>query len=139
GLGTYLKRNGTLGGDMAFLLGMVAQVASAVGAAHAAGIMHRGLKPENIYLHLGPPPATAVSVKVLDFGMAQLSRDDSGRSRTTLGMILGKPEYLSPEQCRGVGRPDERSDIYALGCVFYEALCGQPPFVARSPAEVITA
>ena len=138
-LGTYLKRNGNLQGDLAFLLGVIANVAGAVGAAHDAGILHRGLKPENIYLHLGPPPATAVAIKVLDFGVAQLSRDDGGPSRTTRGVLLGAPAYFSPEQCRGAGRTDERSDIYSLGCVFYEALCGQTPFVSRSAAELITA
>ncbi|HEY8927524.1 MAG TPA: protein kinase, partial [Polyangia bacterium] len=138
-LGTYLKRNGNLQGDLAFLLGVIAQVAGAVGAAHDAGIMHRGLKPENIFLHLGPPPGTAVAIKVLDFGVAQLSRDDGGPSRTTRGVLLGSPAYFSPEQCRGTGRTDERSDIYSLGCVFYEALCGRTPFVSRSAAELITA
>ena len=138
-LGTYLKRVGNLQGDLAFLLGMIAQVAGAVGAAHDAGIMHRGLKPENVFLHLGPPPATAVAIKVLDFGVAQLSRDDGGPSRTTRGVLLGAPAYFSPEQCRGTSRTDERSDIYSLGCVFYEALCGKTPFVSRSAAELITA
>ena len=138
-LGTYLKRNGNLQGDLAFLLGVIAHVAGAVGAAHDAGIMHRGLKPENIYLHLGPPPATAVAIKVLDFGVAQLSRDDGGPSRTTRGVLLGAPAYFSPEQCRGAGRTDERSDIYSLGCVLYEGLCGRTPFVSRSAAELITA
>ena len=138
-LGTYLKRNGNLQGDLAFLLGVIAHVAGAVGAAHDAGILHRGLKPENIYLHLGQPSSTAVTIKVLDFGVAQLSRDDGGPSRTTRGVLLGAPAYFSPEQCRGAGRTDERSDIYSLGCVFYEALCGRTPFVSRSAAELITA
>jgi serine/threonine protein kinase len=138
-LATYSKRNGTLESDMAFLLGVVAQVAGAVGAAHDAGIMHRGLKPENIYLHLASPADPTVSVKVLDFGVAQLSREDGGMSQTRSGILLGTPTYMSPEQCRGVGRIDARSDIYSLGCVLYEAICGRPPFVSRALGDVILA
>ncbi|MES1207222.1 MAG: protein kinase [Pseudomonadota bacterium] len=138
-LGTYLKRNGALDSDMAFLLGLVAEVGGAVAAAHAAGIMHRDLKPENIYLHLAGPTDPTVSVKVLDFGIAKLSRDDGGPSKTKSGVMLGSPTYMSPEQCRGVGRPDARSDIYSLGCVLYEALCGQPPFPAKGVGELIVA
>lgn len=138
-LGTYLKRNGTLASDLAFALGVVAQVAAAVGAAHEARIMHRGLKPENIYLHLGSPVDPTVSVKVLDFGVAQLSREDGGMSQTRSGILLGTPTYMSPEQCRGVGYTDARSDVYSLGCVLYEVLCGRPPFESGALGDVILA
>ncbi|HEY4184298.1 MAG TPA: serine/threonine-protein kinase [Polyangia bacterium] len=136
-LGGYLKRTGPLDQDLAFLLGAIAAVADTVEAAHLAGIMHRDLKPENIYLQLPTPTEPVVTVKVLDFGIAKLSREDGGPSQTKTGLWLASPTYMSPEQCRGVGRPDARSDIYSLGCVLYEALCGHPPFSAPGIAELI--
>ena len=138
-LGTYLARVGTLDTDLAFLLGVMVAVANAVEAAHRAGIMHRDLKPENIYLHLPNPADPAVTVKVLDFGIAKLSREDGGPSQTKTGLWLASPTYMSPEQCRGVGRPDARSDVYSLGCVFYRALCGRPPFDATAIADLMLA
>ena len=138
-LGGYLARNGTLVNDLAFLLGVMAGVAEEVEAAHVAGIMHRDLKPENIYLHLASPADPSVTVKVLDFGIAKLSREDGGPSQTKTGLWLTQPTYMSPEQCRGSGRTDPRSDIYSLGCVFYEALCGQPPFGSKGIADMIVA
>jgi serine/threonine protein kinase len=138
-LGGYLRRTGTLEQDLAFLFGVVAAAASAVEAAHVAGVIHRDLKPENVYLHLPAPMNPTVTVKILDFGIAKLSREDGGPSQTASGIWLGSPTYMSPEQCRGVGRPDARSDIYSLGCVFYEALCGQPPFAAQAVADLIAA
>ena len=138
-LGAYLGRVGTLETDLAFLLGVMSSVAAAVEAAHRAGIMHRDLKPENIYLHLPNPSDPAVTVKVLDFGIAKLSREDGGPSQTKTGLWLATPTYMSPEQCRGVGRPDERSDVYSLGCVFYQALCGKPPFDSPAIADLILA
>jgi len=138
-LGTYLTRVGTLDTDLAFLLGVIVAVAGAVEAAHRAGIMHRDLKPENVYLHLPNPADPAVTVKVLDFGIAKLSREDGGPSQTKTGLWLASPTYMSPEQCRGVGRPDARSDVYSLGCVFYRALCGRPPFEAPAIADLMLA
>lgn len=138
-LGTYLKRAGALEPDMAFLLGVMGATASAVGAAHDVGIMHRDLKPENIYLQLVAPASPTVTVKALDFGISQLSRDDGGPSKTKSGVLLGSPAYMSPEQCRGSGKTDERSDIYSLGCVLYEALCGRPPYTSRSLGDLILA
>jgi len=138
-LGTYLARVGTLETDLAFLLGVMSAVAGAVEAAHRAGIMHRDLKPENIYLQLANPGDPAVTVKVLDFGIAKLSREDGGPSQTKTGMWLATPTYMSPEQCRGVGRPGAPSDVYSLGCVFYQALCGKPPFESPSIADLILA
>jgi len=138
-LGTYLARVGTLETDLAFLLGVMSSVAGAVEAGHRAGIMHRDLKPENIYLHLPNPGDPAVTVKVLDFGIAKLSREDGGPSQTKTGLWLATPTYMSPEQCRGVGRPGPPSDVYALGCVFYQALCGRPPFESPAIADLILA
>jgi len=137
-LGGYLFRTGPLERDLPFLLGAGAAVASAVGAAHATGIIHRDLKPDNIYLHLGPPDGSIV-VKILDFGIAKLALQDAAPSHTSTGALLGTPTYMSPEQCRGAGRVDKRSDIYALGCILYEAVCGFPPFVRDGMGDLIVA
>jgi protein-disulfide isomerase len=107
---------------------IVRQVASALGAAHATGIVHRDLKPDNIYLV--PDPATALGerVKVLDFGIAKLVDEQGSAHKTSTHMIFGTPRYMSPEQCKSSARVDERSDIYALGCILFEMVCGRPPF-----------
>lgn len=138
-LGAYFARVGKLEQDLAFLLGVTAAAAGAIGAAHLAGIVHRALKPGNIYLHLRTPMDPSVTVKVLDFGIAQLSREDGGPSTTGSGVVLGAPTYMSPEQCRGAGRFDARSDIYSLGCVLYEGLCGRPPFGGLGMGELLVA
>src|SRR6266700_22661 len=113
------------------------QIADAVGAAHRRGIIHRDLKPENIFLVDADPKAVGASsepiVKVLDFGVAKLvsheARADGWvQSLTRDGMLLGTPRYISPEQCRGAARVDHRTDVYALGCILFEMLAGEPIF-----------
>ena len=136
--GGYLFRTGPLERDVPFLLGVSAAVASGVGAAHATGIIHRDLKPDNVYLHLGLNNAP-VAVKILDFGIAKLALQDGGPSQTSTGVLLGTPAYMSPEQCRGAGRVDNRSDVYSLGCILYEAACGFPPFVREGMGDLIVA
>jgi serine/threonine protein kinase len=127
-LSARIKRSGRVAVREAVAITL--QVASALGAAHDKGIVHRDLKPENLFLvpdPLGPVPE---KVKVLDFGVAKLrGRPGAG---TAEGMQIGTPLYMSPEQWRGVSEEvDHRADIYALGVVLYEMLCGQPPFVGR--------
>jgi eukaryotic-like serine/threonine-protein kinase len=113
------------------------QVASALGAAHRAGIVHRDLKPDNIYLVPDPAAALGERVKVLDFGIAKLADAKAGNSvQTRSVMVFGTPRYMSPEQCRSAASVDPRSDIYALGCILFELLCGQPPFDGE-PGELI--
>jgi serine/threonine protein kinase len=108
------------------------QVASALIAAHGVRVVHRDLKPENIVV-LNVEP---VFVKVLDFGIAK--NLDSDVELTKAGQIFGTPEYMSPEQCQG--QPvDQRSDLYSLGCILYEMISGQPPFVGNTPVAVIMA
>ena len=116
---------------------VVTQICRALGAAHAKGIIHRDMKPENVFLieREGRPDF----VKILDFGIAKISSlDNEGGARLTrTGMIFGTPEYMSPEQARG-DRPDHRVDIYAVGCILYEALTGDVPFHADTFMGVLT-
>ena len=137
-LAGYLARVGSLGGDLGFALAVVGQVADAVGAAHASEIVHRDLKPDNIFLCASSRHARVVP-KVLDFGIAKLAvQGVAGQTKT--GMLMGTPAYMSPEQCRGGSKAvDGRSDVYSLGCIFYEVLCGQPPFVRDGAGELIVA
>lgn len=107
---------------------VIAQVASALDEAHRQNIIHRDVKPDNIivnFTHLG------LRVKVLDFGIAKL-RDQAESNLTQTGSVVGTPHYMSPEQCMGE-EIDSRSDIYSLGIVLYEMLCGVVPF--NSPAS----
>ncbi len=104
------------------------QIASALSAIHEAGILHRDLKPANIMFR------DAGSLALIDFGLAKQMRLQAAITGT--GQIFGTPYYMSPEQ--GHAEPtDERSDIYSLGCIFYEMLTGERPFTATSPMGVI--
>ena len=103
---------------------IVMQVAQGLGAAHDCGVVHRDLKPENIILTEVRP--NRYHVRLLDFGIAK-REDEDGPRLTQAGMVFGTPEYMSPEQARGK-TVDKRSDIYALGTLFYELIVGNPPF-----------
>jgi serine/threonine protein kinase len=113
------------------------QVASTLGVAHARGIVHRDLKPENIYLVRDPEVAGGERAKVLDFGIAKLTGDV--QSKTNTSAVMGTPAYMSPEQCRGAGRVDQRADVYSLGCVLYALCTGAPPFDTDEGAGEIIA
>jgi tRNA A-37 threonylcarbamoyl transferase component Bud32 len=131
-------RKGPLPPDKA--LGLIRQICAALGVAHAAGIIHRDLKPENIYLVADPELPDGERSKLLDFGIAKVQREPLSGRTTAEGVVMGSPMYMSPEQCRGVSqRLDRRTDIYSLGCIFFEVLTGQPPFRGPSPGELIAA
>ena len=115
------------------------QTAAALAAAHACHIIHRDLKPDNLYLLADPSLPSGSRVKVLDFGIAKLRGDMRARSaQTKSGILMGTPFYMSPEQCRGFAAGlDHRSDIYSLGIIVYEMLCGQLPFVSDGVGDLL--
>ena len=135
-LAVRIRRSGRL--RIAEAVGIAQQIAAALVAAHAKAIVHRDLKPENIYLVPDPSAPGGDRVKVLDFGIAKLRGTFGDAVHTQTGALMGTPPYMSPEQCRGVsGEVDHRTDIYALGIMLYEMVCGQPPFVAEGFGEVL--
>ncbi|MEO8699062.1 MAG: serine/threonine-protein kinase [Kofleriaceae bacterium] len=112
---------------------IVRQLARALEAAHAQGVIHRDLKPDNIYLVESEDHPT---VKLLDFGIAKLARNDHRIERTATGAMVGTPQYIAPEQAKGYAI-DHRADIYALGGILFEILAGEPPFVADNAMEIV--
>ncbi|CAN5157512.1 Stk1 family PASTA domain-containing Ser/Thr kinase [soil metagenome] len=109
-------------------LDVTADILSALGYSHRAGIVHRDIKPANVML------SQEGKVKVMDFGIARAIADSS-TAMTQTAAVIGTAQYLSPEQARGE-TVDARSDIYSTGCVLYELLTGRPPFVGDSPVSV---
>jgi serine/threonine protein kinase len=115
------------------------QIASALAAAHAVDIVHRDLKPDNVFIVPDLQNPGHDHVKVLDFGIAKLRPEFApGSPRTSAGALLGTPAYMSPEQCMGkTSEIDHRADIYALGVILFEMLCGRTPFEGQSYGEFI--
>jgi serine/threonine-protein kinase len=110
---------------------IVGGVARALHPAHAAGIYHRDLTPDNVILI--DQPKGGFGLRLIDFGVARHEYTSHG---TLDGSIAGKPPYMSPEQCQGIA-VDGRSDIYALGVMLYSLLNGSPPFTHTNPLEVM--
>jgi len=113
-------------------------VADALSAAHEKKIIHRDIKPGNVFLRRNTDWPAPTEVKVLDFGVARLLEGDgAGGPATTAGRVLGTPEYMSPEHCSGAGSVDRRGDVYSLGCMLFEMIVGAPPFTSSRVQEVL--
>jgi serine/threonine protein kinase len=117
------------------VMAMADQMCRALGAAHAKGIVHRDLKPHNIQII---ERDGKMMVKILDFGVAKIlaAPDGSQSVKTRTGSLMGTPLYMSPEQCKGAGLLDHRTDIYSLGVMIFEMLAGRPPFMAEGIGEL---
>jgi len=132
-LAEMIKR-GPMAPDLA--IEIFSQICAGLRAAHNQSVIHRDIKPGNIMVEILADGK--VKVKVVDFGIAKKVTEnaDEIQKLTQTGEVFGTPLYMSPEQCRG-DKLDERSDVYALGCVLFEALTGAPPFVGQSSIATI--
>ncbi len=110
-------------------------VISAAGTAHAVGVVHRDLKPDNIFLTTRP-----AGVRVLDFGIAKLTKKSTNPSDLTVtGSVLGTPHYMAPEQIFGERDVDAGADVWAIGVILFECLTGAPPFKGDNPGQILKA
>jgi serine/threonine-protein kinase len=121
-LGTQLRERPRL--SLEDVADMVEQISAGLEVAHAAGVVHRDLKPQNVFRAGGAHGL--VTWKILDFGVSKLL--DSGEASLTAAEIIGTPQYMAPEQARGERDVDARADIYALSAMAYRALTGEAPF-----------
>jgi WD40 repeat protein/serine/threonine protein kinase len=122
--------------DAGEAIGIVAQVASALDAAHARGLVHRDVKPSNVLLDTGTRPDGSDHVYLADFGITRRVSDEAGTGDD--GQLMGSIDYVAPEQIAGE-EIDGRADVYSLGCLLYECLVGQPPFQRDSDLAVVFA
>ncbi len=136
--GTSLGKWARTGIDLPRALAVLVQICDGLAAAHAVGVVHRDLKPDNVMVL--PTSDGAELVKLLDFGVAKLlnrdDHDDDMGFQTAAGSVIGTPAYMSPEQAGGMAI-DARSDTYSLGAIMYELFCGQPMFRGRSFGEYV--
>jgi serine/threonine protein kinase len=135
-LAEHLKEHGKLAVETA--LQIFIPMARALAYAHKCGVVHRDLKPSNIMLTTDSSRRGQLIPKIVDFGIAktQFGDDSHALTLTSTGDVFGTPLYMSPEQCAGTS-VEARSDIYSLGCMFFEALTGAPPFGGRTALEVM--
>ncbi len=122
-----LEREGRL--ELTEAVGVATDLSAALSYAHSRGVVHRDIKPENVLFSAG-------KAMLADFGLAR-ALTEGQRTITVAGMSLGTPAYMSPEQAQGLEGIDHRSDIYALGCVVFETVAGQPPFTGPGMGRII--
>jgi eukaryotic-like serine/threonine-protein kinase len=127
-LRSRLRREGRL--ELTEAIDVARQVADALGHAHAAGALHKDVKPENIVL-------SESRALLMDLGVARVITRSMEETMTGSGLTLGSPGYMSPEHARGGVEIDARADLYSLGCVLYEMLAGAPPFTGETPLAVL--
>jgi serine/threonine-protein kinase len=134
-LGQRLRREGRI--PLRDVLHIAAQILVALGAAHEAGVIHRDLKPDNVFL-----TNQDGACKLLDFGMSKLAPRENqtlALALTKKGMAVGTPFYMAPEQARAAEDVDGRVDLWALGAIMFECLAGRPPFVATTQEQILLA
>jgi serine/threonine-protein kinase len=129
-LRTKLEREGQL--PVHDAVRILKEVADALTYAHSRGVMHRDIKPDNVML-------SGRHALVMDFGVAKAVSNAGGGKVTTVGVAVGTPTYMSPEQATGEEHIDHRSDIYALGILAYELLAGKPPFTGNTAQAILSA
>ena len=132
-LGRTIAREGPLAPDRA--VSVLAEIADALDAAHARGLVHRDVKPSNVLLS-SPDAGGRERAYLTDFGISKLVAGEAALTAT--GHVLGTAEYVAPELVEG-GEVDSRADVYSLGCVLFECLAGEPPFVRETPVSVLWA
>ncbi|MCB9596757.1 MAG: serine/threonine protein kinase [Sandaracinaceae bacterium] len=116
------------------------QVMSGVAAVHDEGVVHRDLKPDNIFMQMIPEDPLHMGIpKVLDFGVSKLKEPGLASSKlTAMGMVMGTPYYMAPEQVADTSGVDQRADVFSLGVILYEALSGELPYKGHSVIEIFT-
>ncbi|WP_053335416.1 protein kinase domain-containing protein [Plesiocystis pacifica] len=129
-----LEGQGRIDPPLAVLI--IREALKGLSAAHAVGIIHRDLKPENVFLH--EPEPGRMLVKLMDFGISKFTEDPGG-GRTGANVVMGTPEYMSPEQAAGAANVDARTDIWAMGVMLYRALGGVEPFRGKTMAGLLLA
>ncbi len=117
-------------------LALVDQILAGLEVAHAHGLVHRDLKPDNVFISNG---ARGEHVRLLDFGIAAARRDADGTRLTAVGAVMGTPAYMSPEQATGRSDLDSRTDLYAVGTILYEMLAGRPAYHGENYNQILHA
>jgi serine/threonine-protein kinase len=136
-LASYFRHGGVLTPDSA--IDVALQLLSALDTVHALGVVHRDVKPDNVFLV--PRNGCGRLVKLLDFGLCRgiAPEGPEAETLTRTGQVVGTPEYMSPEQASGKRQFDARVDIYAVGVILYEALSGRRAFTGKNPRDVVVA